>query len=154
MNSGSASERIQLITEHGQCSCWDCTAARIYQRVWNGASTAERLILDQVWDRMEENAQSIPTPQSIERSVCKQFQVSMRKLRGRKRTLRLTAIRRVLARRLRDELGMSTIEIGERMGGRAHATIANLLTDRGERKVSGPGSHAKKEAVDARRMAG
>ena len=77
-------------------------------------------------------------PARIEQEVCQKHGVTMKTLWKQDRSQRMTKIRREIAKRMRDELGMSTIEIGKRLK-RKHHTVLNLLTPRGEPKASGPG---------------
>ncbi|MDW7981379.1 MAG: chromosomal replication initiator protein DnaA [Thermomicrobium sp.] len=63
------------------------------------------------------------TPELVLDVVCRHFRVSLAELVGSSRRREVVVPRQVAMYLLRDELGLSLVEIGQRLGGRDHTTV-------------------------------
>lgn len=63
------------------------------------------------------------TPERVLQAVCSHFRVSLAELVGPGRRREVVVPRQVAMYLLRDELGLSLVEIGQRLGGRDHTTV-------------------------------
>ena len=63
------------------------------------------------------------TPELVLQAVCSYYRVSLAELVGPGRRREIVVPRQVAMYLLRDELGLSLVEIGQRLGGRDHTTI-------------------------------
>lgn len=63
------------------------------------------------------------TPELVLDAVCRRFRVSLAELVGTGRRREIVVPRQVAMYLLREELGLSLVEIGQRLGGRDHTTV-------------------------------
>lgn len=63
------------------------------------------------------------TPELVLQAVCSHFRISLAELVGPGRRREVVVPRQVAMYLLRDELGLSLVEIGQRLGGRDHTTV-------------------------------
>lgn len=67
-------------------------------------------------------------PRTIVNSICEQHGMDPVVMRSPRRNRRCVAVRRAVAKELREQ-GMSLTDIGEWIGGRSHATVGALLKE-------------------------
>jgi chromosomal replication initiator protein len=63
------------------------------------------------------------TPELVLHAVCQHFRVSLAELVGPGRRREIVLPRQIAMYLLREELGLSLVEIGQRLGGRDHTTV-------------------------------